>query len=95
MAAEQFRVVTTKFPDGDNAVIFRTLMGSNLLHLPFLGPGPTNASSEWIDPWGTPYRIELLGQSNSLVHSAGRDRKFGDRDDYVFDGAKRAFVKQP
>jgi len=53
----------------------------------------TNASGELIDIWQTPYRIELEGPTNFVIHSAGKNQKFGDADDIVFNSASNDFVK--
>ena len=53
----------------------------------------TNASGEMIDIWQTPYRIELVGRTNFVISSAGKNRKFGDKDDIVFNSASNDFVK--
>ena len=37
-----------------------------------------------VDAWQTPYKIELFGQTNFVVHSAGKDKIFGDADDIIF-----------
>jgi hypothetical protein len=53
----------------------------------------TNLLGETIDFWKTPYRIQLAGQTNFIIHSAGRDRKFGNEDDIIFDSTSNIFVK--
>ena len=53
----------------------------------------TNATGDLIDIWQTPYQIELAGPTNFVVRSAGKDLKFGDSDDIVFNGALNDFVK--
>jgi hypothetical protein len=53
----------------------------------------TNGTGELIDIWQTPYRIELVGPTNFVIHSAGRNQKFGDADDIVFNSASNDFVK--
>ena len=53
----------------------------------------TDASSELIDIWQTPYRIELVGSTNFVIYSAGQNQKFGDADDIVFNSASNNFVK--
>jgi hypothetical protein len=52
----------------------------------------TNAAGEPVDIWQTPYRIGLLNPTNFIIHSAGKNQKFGDADDIVFNGASNAFV---
>jgi len=53
----------------------------------------TNAAGEVLDIWRTPYRIELAGPTNFVIHSAGRNQKFGDADDIVFNSLSNDFVK--
>ena len=45
------------------------------------------------DYWGTPYRIEIVVQTNYVIRSAGKNRTFGDKDDITFDSVKHGFVK--
>ena len=52
----------------------------------------TNAAGEPVDLWQTPYRIELAGPTNFVIHSAGKNQKFGDADDIVFNSALNDFV---
>jgi hypothetical protein len=53
----------------------------------------TNTSGDVVDIWQTPYRIELAGRTNFIIRSAGKDRKFGDQDDIVFNSVSNDFVK--
>ena len=53
----------------------------------------TNVAGEVIDVWQTPYRIELAGRTNFIINSAGRNRKFGDKDDIIFSSALNDFVR--
>lgn len=53
----------------------------------------TNASGELIDIWQTPYRIELIGPTNFIIRSAGKNQKFGDADDIIFNSVSNDFVK--
>ena len=55
--------------------------------------GWTNSAGELRDWWDTPYRIEIAVQTNFVIRSAGRDRKFGDKNDIVFDSSKNDFAK--
>jgi len=52
----------------------------------------TNNSSAVIDVWETPYRMEFAPQTNFIVHSAGPNRKFGDKDDIIFNSVSNDFV---
>lgn len=95
MAVQQYEIAVGERPHGDNPEVFRALLGTNALGLALLSPGRINTSGEMLDPWGSPYRIEDLGHTNFAVRSGGRNRSYGDSDDYVFDSAKRDFVQLP
>lgn len=53
----------------------------------------TNANGELLDFWRTPYLIEMTVQTNCQIRSAGKNGKFGDADDLIFDVSKQDFVK--
>jgi hypothetical protein len=53
----------------------------------------TNASSQVIDIWQTPFQINLVGLTNFIIHSAGPNQKFGDADDIIFNSVSNDFVK--
>ena len=55
-------------------------------------PFTTNDAGEVIDLWGTPFQIKLVGPTNFIVRSAGKNRKFGDADDIIFNGISNDFV---
>jgi|WetSurMetagenome_2_1015567.scaffolds.fasta_scaffold740838_2 hypothetical protein len=92
-ALKKFEVECGKLPTGDNATIFRTLYGSNSLNLCFLNPGRTISGSVMVDPWKSPYQIQFIDQTNFLIQSAGKNAKFGDEDDIVFNSVSNDFVK--
>ncbi|HVU07020.1 MAG TPA: hypothetical protein VHG89_00590 [Verrucomicrobiae bacterium] len=86
-------------PIGDAESIERILIGENLQ-----GKNPQKTAflnfiwqsehpNGMIDPWGTPYQIEFLQQTNFVIRSAGRNRKFGDKDDIIFNSISNHFVK--
>jgi len=52
-----------------------------------------NAVGEIVDIWQTPYRITLAGPTNFVFRSAGPNKKFGDKDDIVFNSALNSFVQ--
>ena len=66
---------------GDSAALFSILMGSNGTGMRLLTPRKTNWSGEMLDIWNTPYQIEIVYQTNTLIRSAGPNRQFGDKDD--------------
>ena|SRR5277367_4255104 len=53
----------------------------------------TNHSGAMVDVWQTPYKIELLGQTNFVIRSAGKDKIFGTTDDIIFNSISNDFVK--
>jgi hypothetical protein len=60
-----------------NDFIIKAVFASNRIQFSF----KTNLLGEVIDPWGTPYQINFLGKTNFVVRSAGKNQKFGDKDD--------------
>jgi hypothetical protein len=59
----------------------------------FLYSYRTNVNGDVLDVLGTPYKIEFAGHTNFIIYSAGRDRKFGDADDIIFNSISNDFVK--
>jgi hypothetical protein len=53
----------------------------------------TNGQGQILDPWQSPYRIEILQQTNFAVRCAGTDKIFGNADDIVFNSISNDFVK--
>ena len=53
----------------------------------------TNGQGQILDPWQTPYRIEIFRQTNFVIRSAGTDKVFGNADDVVFNSISNDFVK--
>jgi hypothetical protein len=90
-ALEVYRETIGDFPHGDNTSILRLLRGENLdgrnptrIVFLYLRKNQTNQSGETIDPWGTPYQIEMIGTNHIQIRSAGKNRSFGDLDDLVW-----------
>jgi hypothetical protein len=94
VAMLQYEAACNKLPDGSNAAIFQPLLGDNPLKIRFLDMR-TNHQGEGFDPWSTAYQIEIIQGTNFVIRSAGKNRLFGDKDDFVFDSAKRDFVQKP
>jgi len=63
------------FPTGDAAAIVASLRGENPRKITFLETNPNriNATGEFFDPWGTPYRIDLTNPRGMRVWSCGRN----------------------
>ena len=73
----------------DRLFVLNSLFATNQNHFWF----DTNTCGEVVDIWQTPYQIELAGRTNFIIRSAGKDRKFGDEDDIVFNSVSNDFVK--
>jgi type II secretory pathway pseudopilin PulG len=88
-ALQTYRNETGNYPTGQTENILQQLRGTNasgghyLLH-PYRQGYSTN---DYVDPWGTPYRIEVEDEIHFVILSAGKNREFGDRDDQIFDSA--------
>ena len=52
----------------------------------------TNDSGELLDFWQMPFQITLVGATNFTIRSAGPDKRFGDRDDIVFNTVSNLFI---
>jgi hypothetical protein len=82
------------FPTGENSNIVSVLAGDNSQKVVFLNFRRTSEHpNEMVDPWGTPYQIDFFQQTNFVIRSAGKNRKFGDADDIVFNSVSNNFVK--
>jgi hypothetical protein len=88
-ALNKYLSVSNSLPAGDSTTILRALIGSNHTGTILVNPRKTNASGEMLDMWSTPYRIEIAQQTNTIIRSAGPNRRFGDKDDIVFDRAQQ------
>jgi len=74
----------------DNGFVFQSLFGASG-H--YYYDNRTNEQGELLDPWQTPYQIEILAQTNFVVRSAGPNKNFGDVDDIIFNSISNDFVK--
>jgi len=76
-------------PSGDTQSILKILAGENPQKKVYLNFArkPGRGEFEFIDPWGTPYQIEIGERTNYFIGSAGKNRKFGDKDDFALDNA--------
>ncbi len=82
VALQQYRAQYGGYPQGDNAMITKALMGDNPKNIIFFEPPqkrvtPTNSL---LDPWGTPFNMQIDG-STIKIRSAGPNRLFWDADD--------------
>ncbi len=70
------------YPIGDYRQICRALCGNNPKNIEFFERDPKhrNALGEIIDPWGTPFRIDLSPHPvEPRIQSAGKNRAFEPR----------------
>jgi hypothetical protein len=82
------------FPTGENSNIVSVLAGDNPRKTVFLNFRPNSEHpNEMVDPWGTRYQIDFFQQTNFVIRSAGKDRKFGNADDIIFNSISNNFVK--
>ena len=83
------------YPTGDNAQILKKLFGDNPKQIKFLRPKNVsiNQAGEFLDPWGTPFAINFLSTNSFVISSDGPNRKFGDKDDIIFNSVSNDFVK--
>jgi len=86
---QQYKEHVGKYPVGSNAEIAKALLGQNPKKLIILvgRKNELNEKGEFVDPWGTPFRI-YFSDVGVLVRSAGPNRRFDDStvlegDDYI------------
>ena len=53
----------------------------------------TNSQGELLDFWKTPIQFERSCLTNVIIRSAGPNRRFGNKDDIVFNSVSNSFVK--
>lgn len=95
-ALRAYESTYNELPRSDNLSVSSALLGSNTQSIVFLY-ARTNNLGELIDPWNTAYRIEIefTNRTNVIVQAAGKNRNFGDGDDYVLDSTMSNFAKEP
>ena len=82
------------YPTGENSNIVRMLTGGNPQKIMFLNfRRSSEHPDEMLDPWETPYQIQFSQQTNFVIRSAGKDKIFGDADDFIFNSVSNDFVK--
>jgi len=97
-ALESYEVTYGYYPTNeDTAEILTALTGGNPSQRAFLiyGQPPTQNRQDYFDPWATPYQIVSKFQTNLTISSAGRNKRFGDEDDWIFDLAVGDFLQRP
>jgi hypothetical protein len=53
----------------------------------------TNKFEGFLDNWGMPLRMEMVGETNFIIRSAGPNKKYSDADDIIFNSASNNYVK--
>ena len=71
------------YPTGGGSDTAKCLLGDNPRKIVFVNWRKSQISSagEFLDPWRTPYQINLEPSTNIIVRSAGKNTRFGDSDD--------------
>ena len=84
IAMQRYAVEYNHFPTGNASEIMAALLGNNAEKLQFMEANErtTNSHGELIDPWQTPYRIAFDSTNHFTIRSAGKNKIFGDQDDY-------------
>jgi hypothetical protein len=74
---KQYQVEYATLPIGNAAEIMNALRGENSRKIIFFDGKPTafNAQGAFLDPWGTPYRIDLSKPEAPRVWSCGPNRR--------------------
>ncbi len=93
-ALHQYRKDVGEYPTGKTESILQQLRATNALGNHYLLYPFRKGYSihEFVDPWGTPFRIEISQASNFVVHSAGKNRQFGDGNDLYFSSSSNNLV---
>jgi hypothetical protein len=85
-ALGQYKEQFGRFPDGDSRAVCRALSGNNSKGIRFIswGEGRKTPEGDFLDPWGTPYKIYFSGDW-PLIRSAGENRQFDSSDQKATD----------
>lgn len=83
-AMQQYAAKYDHYPSGNASQISAALLGDNPDKLQFMkvGQAGTNSRGELTDPWQTSYRIVFDSTNHFTIRSAGKNKVFGDQDDY-------------
>ena len=76
-ALKQYFVEYGAMPAGNQAQIMTTLQGANPLKIVLFQDHARrfNAAGEYLDPWGTPFRIDASNPTFPWAYSFGKDTK--------------------
>ena len=84
-ALQYYETEYDKYPSGSSSEMLHVLRGNNPKKKVFLSipERSTDKTGEFVDPWGTPYRIIIESTNGVTIQSAGKNRIFGDNDDVI------------
>lgn len=73
---KQYHTEYGVMPDGDQAHIIAMLLGDNPKKIVFIEGSSRgfNARGEFIDPWQTPYRLDVSNPASPRAYSFGKDK---------------------
>jgi len=76
---QQYKEHVGSYPTGSNAQLVKALRGQNPKNIIILvsRKNELNAKGEFVDPWGTPFRI-YFSDASVLIRSAGPNGRFDD-----------------
>jgi hypothetical protein len=94
-ALTTYQAIFDSYPTGDSVLISKALRGDNPKKIMLLEARNNGISikGELLDPWGTPYKIGIVGKTNFVIRSAGPNKKFDEKDDIIFNSVSNDFVK--
>jgi hypothetical protein len=86
-ATEQYQAKYGSYPSGGRREFIRSPLGDNPDMTVFVEFNRRRFSpaGEFLDPWGTPYEIQITPDTNTVVRSAGKNKRFGYKDDKASD----------
>ena len=90
-ALQYYEAEYDRYPSGSSSEMLQALWGKNPKKKVFLSipERSTNETGEFVDPWGTPYRIIFESTNRVTIRSAGKNRIFGDNDDVTISKSQR------
>jgi hypothetical protein len=84
-AINSYEAECGKTLESSNAAILQALRGQNSKKLVFLDIDIRLLDENWsmVDPWRTPYLIQINSTNRASIRSAGPNKQFGDADDVI------------
>ncbi|MCV6636665.1 type II secretion system protein GspG [Candidatus Albibeggiatoa sp. nov. NOAA] len=81
---EYYRLDFGKYPQGTSVEISQALLGNNPKQFSYLDLSLASQNGI-LDRWNTPYDIQVSANGAIKITSAGQNRIFGDKDDYIYE----------